>query len=103
MRRKRKKQKEFPQVDATPLEDNAALQELKGLTDEALEIELVIATNTEGWLRSTAASLRARGDADPVADLAERGAAYARIAREVVATTIVLRREQGDASPGQYL
>jgi hypothetical protein len=49
---RRKKQKQVPWLEATPLHGMDAVDELKALTDEALEIELINATNTESYLRT---------------------------------------------------
>jgi hypothetical protein len=93
---RRKKPKPTPPVEATPLAGIVAIDELKGLSDKELEIELINAGTTEGWLRTTGASFRAAEfeGKDSLAELAEHGAAYARTAREVIAMILFLRTEE---------
>lgn len=98
--RRKKKQREYPAMPATPLEDNAALQEIRALPDEALEAELAVCTNTEGWFRSTAAAFTETGPPE-LAFLHERAAAHARLAREVIATTLVMRQQERDGGSKQ--
>ena len=102
----RRKPKQVIQVEATPLESIAAIEELKQLSDEALGIELTNATTTEGWLRSTAASLRgAPRGLDGLADLVEHGAAYCRVSREVMLLLVAQRADEkkGEKKPGGYI
>ena len=107
---RRKKQKKQPpqpvtQIPATPLEDTAALQELRGLSDEALQIELINATTTEEWFRTSAANFHTEGP-EGLAEFHDHAAAYARITRELIAVQMFLRaQEKGDGppSPGAYL
>jgi hypothetical protein len=103
---RRKKQKQLPRVEATALIDTAAIASLRKLSDEALDIELTNATTTEAWLWTTEAALRA----DPreptaLADLAERGASYCRISREVMRLLAEQRADEknGEKKPGGYL
>jgi hypothetical protein len=109
--RRKKQRKLLPPVEATPIVDAAALRMLRDLSDEALDIELKNATTTEGWLRTTEATLRAEGP-PALADLAEHGAAYCRVAREVMLVLVADRafekqaqeaKENGEKKKGGYL
>ena len=102
--RKQKEQKEFPQLPATPHENNAALQEIRTLPDEALEAEYLTASNTEGWFRSTAAAFVENGPVE-LAAIHERAAAYSRLAREVIAAQLFMRKEEKEngSKPEGYL
>jgi hypothetical protein len=104
MRRKRQ-QKQIPWLEATPLEGITAIDELRALDDKALGFELHNATETERWLRTTGASFRdAKFEGkDSLAELAEHGAAYARIARETIVLIQFLRNDaekNGDKKKG---
>jgi hypothetical protein len=94
----RRKKKQLPRLEATALIDTAALASLRKLSDEALAIELTNATTTEAWLWTTEAALRADpGEPTALADLAERGASYCRISREVMLIFIADRVEEKKA------
>jgi hypothetical protein len=63
----------------------------------SLETELVNATDTEGWLRSR--PWRSQQATPELANLMEAGRAYRRIAREVIASALVMRGEEKDGGP----
>jgi hypothetical protein len=95
---RRKKPKPVPPVEASLLDGIDAIEMLKGLSDEALQIELHNATNTESYLRTMGAVFRNTGakDQESPAELFEHGAAYSRTTREVILLILFLRHEKGE-------
>jgi hypothetical protein len=104
MKIRRKRKPLIIRVEATPLESMEVIDGLKGLSTDALRVELSEATKSESWLNGMGATFKN----DQVADLGDafiRSAGFARIAREVIALLIVMRDEKdgGPASPSAYL
>jgi hypothetical protein len=104
MRRKKQKQ-QIPWLEPTPLAGMDAVDELKALDDDALKIELHNATETERYLRTMNVLFRQTDDVKHKADaeLMEHGAAYSRIAREVMVLILFLRdqeKQNGDKKKG---
>lgn len=114
MRRKRKA-KLAPMVPPTQMDGIDAIRELQALSDEALDIELVNATNTESWMRTFAASYKgeAKGipEGDQLVNVMRKAADYSRVARETIAIILFLRSgeeqggkdENGKSGPKGYL